>query len=209
MSDPNRESLMQVVAQSPSLTRSELRRRVSLAYGAAIASVFGVFVAVGGIAHSEPRALSRTAAISFGVLLLAALSSFLIAKRGSSPLGPSDRLLAGVLTCTPCALFAWLALMLPTEIYAEIPVGFRCFALSIVMGGLLLGAMTYSRRASDPVHPGWLGGALGANAAAWSAALVAAWCQLYDLPHTLLGHIAPAVVMSVVGWLLSSRALRL
>jgi hypothetical protein len=209
MSDPTRESLMRMLAHAPSLTRTQLRKRVRVAYGAAIATVFGVFVAVGGTSHSEPRAQSATAATAIGLLLLAALSSALIAKRASSALGPSDRLLAGVLACTPCALFAWLALMQPTEGYAGIPVGFRCLALSVVMGGVLLGAMTYARRASDPVHPGWLGSALGANAAAWSAALVAAWCPLYDLPHTLIGHVAPAMVLSGVGFLLASRALRL
>ncbi|HKP58602.1 MAG TPA: NrsF family protein [Polyangiales bacterium] len=209
MSDPTREHLMRLLAQAPSLTRTQLRKRVSLAYGVAIASVLGVFLAVGGTTHSEPRALSATAVLACGLLLLAALSSRVIAKRASSPLGPSGRLLAGVLACTPCGLLAWLALMQPTEMYAEIPIGFRCLALSVVMGGLLLGAMTYSRRASDPVHPGWLGGALGASAAAWSAALVAAWCPLYDLPHILIGHVAPVLVLSAAGCVLARRALRL
>lgn len=77
------------------------------------------------------------------------------------------------------------------------------------MGGLLLGAMTYARRASAPVHPGWLGGALGASAATWSAALVAAWCPLYNLPHTLIGHVAPSVLLSAAGCVLARRALRL
>jgi hypothetical protein len=209
MSDRTRESLMQVLAQAPSLTRTQLRNRVCLTYGVAIASVLGLFLAVGGTAHSEPRALSATAAVASGLLLLAALTSFVLGKCASSPLGPPDRLLAGVLACTPCALFAWLALMKPTEVYSEVPVGFRCLALSVVMGCLLLGAMTYSRRASDPVHPGWLGGALGASAAVWAAALVAAWCPLYDLSHTLLGHVAPAGILSAVGCVLASRALRL
>lgn len=209
MSDSTRESLVRMLAQAPSLTRTQLRKRVSIAYGVAIASVLAVFVAVGGTAHSEPRTLAASATIALGLVLFAALSSLVISKRANSPLGPSDGLLAGVLAGTPCTLFAWLVLMQPTEVYAEIPVGFRCLALSLLMGGLLLGAMTYSRHASDPVHPRWLGAALGASAAAWSAAPVAAWCPLYDLPHMLIGHVAPAAILSAAGCMLASRALRL
>lgn len=209
MTDPTHDSLIHALARTPSLTRSQLHKRASVAYGLAIGGMLAVFAAVGGTGHSAMRAPGTTALVTLGVVAFGALASFLISKRASSPLGHSDTRLAAVLCCVPFALLAWLSLLQPSAAHAQIPVGFRCLALTVVLGGMLLAAMTYARRASDPVHPGWLGAAFGATAAVWAAALVVAWCPLYDLRHTALGHVAPALVLSAAGAALARRALRL
>jgi hypothetical protein len=209
MSDSTRERLAHAIAQAPSLTRSQLQKRAWIAYGVAIAAMLAVFAAVGGIDHSAIRPASSTARITLGLLVLAALSTAVISKRASSPLGHSGALLAALFGCIPCVVLAWLVLRQQRAVPAEIPVGFRCLALTMVLGGMLLAAMTYARRASDPVHPGWLGAALGAVSAAWAAILVAAWCPLYDLSHTLLGHVAPVLLLAAAGAVLAARALRL
>lgn len=209
MTDPTRDRLLQAIGHTPSLTRPQLRRRVKLAYGLALALMLGMFAAVGGTAHSATRSPEMTALITLGLVAFAALISGVTARRTSSALGQPSALLAAVLCSTPLVLLGWLSWLQPSQVHAEIPAGFRCLALSIALGGVLLAAMSYARRASDPVHPGWLGGALGATSAVWAATLVAAWCPLYDLPHTLLGHVAPALVLGGAGVGLASRVLRL
>jgi hypothetical protein len=67
------------------------------------------------------------------------------------------------------------------------------------MAAPLLVALVVIRRRSDPVHPGIAGAVLGVTAGIAAGTLVDLWCPIAYLPHVLLGHILPLLVVAVVG----------
>jgi hypothetical protein len=97
----------------------------------------------------------------------------------------------------------------PNEALVDAPAGWRCHSFTLVLGAALLAAMMTANRRSDPVHASWLGAAFGAVAGAWASVFVAAWCPLFDLSHTLLGHAAPILVLTGGGTFLARRLLRI
>jgi hypothetical protein len=78
-------------------------------------------------------------------------------------------------------------------------VGFRCLGLSVAMAVPRLLAFVAFRRRSDPVHPGIAGAALGITAGVFAGALVDLWCPIAYVPHVLVGHILPLVVVAACG----------
>lgn len=116
--------------------------------------------------------------------------------------------LAVISGLVPFAVLGWLALFQPTEAQASAPTGWHCHAFTLVLGVASLLAMTIANRRSAPIHATWLGATYGAVAGAWAAVFVAAWCPLFDLPHVILGHVAPILVLAAPGMLFGSRTLR-
>jgi len=60
-------------------------------------------------------------------------------------------------------------------------------------------ASDLDRGRRDSVHPGIAGAALGITAGVFAGTLVDLWCPVAYVPHVLLGHILPLVVVSAVG----------
>jgi hypothetical protein len=199
MTDATRARLLDAVARTPSPTRRTARLRSALGYALAASWMILVFVLGHDAApHSEqPGAWSGQAV--FGLFALACAATAWIAARGSSPLGRSSFALALASLVVPVCVLAWLALWSQVQLNQEVPAGWRCLGFSLLMGALPLVAFLGMRRGSDPVHPQWLGAALGALAGAWSAAFVAGWCPLFDWQHALLGHAAPVALLSSLG----------
>ena len=85
--------------------------------------------------------------------------------------------------------------------------GFRCLGLSLGMAAPLLAAFLVMRRRSDPVHPGIAGAVLGVTAGVAAGTLVDLWCPVAHVPHVLLGHILPLVLLACLGAWIGRRLL--
>jgi hypothetical protein len=207
MSDPNREPLIEALLRTPSPTRAEQQRRAAFCYSVALGWVLLVFTVASSAAHSLPRPWLRTALIAVGLCGVGALGSALAFARGRAAVGGRRAWLALATLLSPLAVFSWLTVMRPADPGPEVPAGWRCLGLTIAIGAALLIAFAVAKRGSQPVHPNWLGAALGAISGVWAAVLVAAWCPLFTLAHELLGHVAPILLLAGTGALLASRSL--
>lgn len=189
-------------------TRRQVQTKAVVSYSVAVAWMCGVFAIVNTLAHNATRPTLLTASLSFGLCLLAATATAAVFTRGASPVGRSPITLALITGLVPFAVLGWLVLFQPTEAHASVPAGWRCHAFTLALGAGMLLAMMIANRRSDPIHATWLGAAFGAVAAAWAAVFVAVWCPLFNVPHVLLGHVAPILVLATAGMVFVSRALR-
>jgi hypothetical protein len=65
------------------------------------------------------------------------------------------------------------------------------------------------RRRSAPAHPYLTAAAFGAAAGAGAWVFVDMWCPVGYVPHLLLGHVAPLLLLSALSALVGSRLLKL
>ena len=75
------------------------------------------------------------------------------------------------------------------------------------MGVVPLVAVLTVRRGTDPTHPRILGFAMGMSLGLCTNELVDLWCPVAYIPHLLLGHLLPAVLLGIVGALLGGFVL--
>lgn len=127
-------------------------------------------------------------------------------------LGRSRGWLLGVVVAAPLVLLGWRVLAssrypgMMAE-WSERP-GWRCFVFSCVLAVTpLLGAL-WLRRGSEPSHPYLTAAAFGAAAGAGAWVFVDLWCPVAYVPHLLLGHVAPLLLLSALGAVLGRRVLR-
>jgi hypothetical protein len=208
MIDPTRQALLESIARTPSATRSARQKRALIGYTAAAAWMLAVFAFASAYPHAAVRSSGATVAVLLGLCALALMVSALIFARGASPLGRSHYTLAATAIAVPCGVLSWLSLSLRDIPSENAPLGWRCFALMIVLGAVLLLAQVLAKRGSNPIHPRLQGAAFGAVSGAWSAILVAAWCPIYNESHALWGHAAPILMLSLAGALLNVRPFR-
>lgn len=194
-----RERVLKSAATTPARTRAQGRTRAGVAYGlAALAGVL-FFEAWGGLAHSEGRPRSLTFGLAGGATLLALASSAVGWWRGRAMMGRPWQLLAAAPLLVPGLTLGWLLAFHDRYVEPFARFGWRCLALSLGSGAALLGAALFLRRGTVVRTPGLSGAALGATAGAWSAILVDLWCPLTNVPHALVGHVVPLVLLSLVG----------
>lgn len=203
--------VLEAARNSPSPTRRQVTRRSVLVLVASWAITLCIFWALGGVrpTHRPLALIAGTAASALGIALLVAWGAW---GRGRSMVGRPRPVLAFVIALAPIALLAtklaWSA-RFPDGL-AEWPTraGFKCLGVCLSTGILPLVAAVYARRFSDPMHPVLSGAALGAAAGAFAAFLVDLWCPVAYLPHLLLGHVLPLVLLTVVGAVLGRFVLR-
>jgi hypothetical protein len=193
-------------------TRAQVATRQRLVLASVLVVSLLVFLAWGGV-RAAPRPDKLVLESALGSAILAGGVALAALGRGRSMLGRSRAWLAVLVIATPLALFGWRVLtsaqypgmMVP---WSERP-GFRCFAFSSVLAFTpLLGAL-WLRRGSDPVHPHMTAAAFGAAAGAGAWVFVDLWCPVGYVPHLLLGHVAPIVLLTALSALLGSRLLKL
>jgi hypothetical protein len=196
----------------PALTREQVATRRWLVLGLALGVSLLVFLACGGV-HGGPRPTRLVLETTLGSATLAAVVAVVALGRGRSMLGRPRPWLAVVVVSTPVALFAWRVLLsarypgMATE-WSTRP-GLRCLALSGALAITPLLGLLWLRRGSDPVHPGMSAAALAAAAGAGSWVLVDLWCPVGYVPHLLLGHVAPVVLLTALSAVLGRRMLAL
>lgn len=195
--------ILEATRTAPAPTRSTVRRRAWLLLGGCTAIALAIFASFGGVRQYD-RPTLLVLWTSFGWGAAASAASWTGLTRGGSPVGRTSRTLIAVLVAVPPLLLAWkigvTVFLAPGMMEPwQGRVGFRCLSLSIAMAlPLLLGLLVFRRR-SDPVHPALAGSVLGITAGVFAGTLVDLWCPVAFLPHVLLGHILPLVVVAGVG----------
>ena len=203
-----RAQVIDLTAREPSPTRaqSSLQHRVVL--GIALLVPLLVFIAWGGM-RVGPRPDQLVLQTAMGSAVLAVGLAIVGIGRGRSMLGrPRSWLLAQVLA-TPVLLFGWRVLLsarYPSMMseWVERP-GLRCFALSMILALAPLLGVLWLRRGSDPVQPRLTAAASGAAVGAGVWVLVDLWCPVGYVPHLLLGHLLPLVILIALSGLFGGR----
>jgi hypothetical protein len=191
-------------------TRRELALRRGMVLGMALAAPLLSFIVWGGL-RVGPRPVGLVLQTALGSAVLAAVFIIVGVGRGGSMLGrPSSWLLTQVLL-TPVCLFGWRVLI--TARYPEMMLewadrpGIRCFTLSLLLACAPLAGLIWLRRGSDPLHPRLTAAAVGAAAGAGTWVLVDLWCPVGYVPHLLLGHVLPLLLLIALSALLGSRVI--
>jgi hypothetical protein len=203
--------VLAAVESAPALTQRAVRQRGWVTFAVCAVIALAIFAEAGGIRTSgRPDLLVVWTCV--GWIVAASAAAALGVARGRSMLGRSSSALVVLIVALPLALPAWKigvsALFGPqmTVAWPGRP-GFRCLGLSLAMAAPLLLAFVVIRRRSDPVHPGIAGAVLGITAGVAAGTLVDLWCPIAYLPHVLLGHILPLVVVASVGAWVGRRLL--
>jgi hypothetical protein len=190
--------LLAEIAARPAPVRRQGRRRAVVSYALAIVAAFVVFEGAGGVSHSHGRPLALTLALGAGGALIALAATLLVARR-QSMVGPSQSVLASVTIALPLVVFLWVGSFHGRYDEPSARVGWRCLALTLTCGGVLLAAVIHLRKRSAVRSEAWIGAGLGATMGAWGAALVDLWCPLTNASHVARGHVAPIVILGLVG----------
>lgn len=210
--DDLRARVLERAAREQAPTRAQFTARRRVVLGVCVGISLLLFFVCGG-ARSEPRPTKLMLETTLGSAALAIGVALLALDRGRSMLGRPRPWLALAVVSTPIALFAWRVLV--TARYAGMTAewttrpGLRCFILSGALSIAPLLGLLWLRRGSDPVHPRLSAAALAAAAGAGSWVLVDLWCPVGYLPHLLLGHVAPIVVLTALAAVFGSRLIKL
>jgi hypothetical protein len=206
-----RRKILEAAVQAPAPTRAQTRRARFWMFAAAIAGALAIFLVRGGVRLTS-RPPSLVALTSLGTAVFSGAGMYvLFTRRGRSALRrPSVwLLLAGLGAVVAFLLFKYGV----SAAYGRANVwpdraGFKCLGLGIATGALPLFAALASWRGTDPLIPVATGAAFGAGAGLGSAVLVDLWCPVAYMPHLLLGHVLPILLLAVAGALLGWRLLR-
>lgn len=207
-----RARVLAQAGRQPAPTRAQLSLRSIVVAMLVLAVSLLVFFAWGGV-RASPRPGMLVLETAVGSAFLAGSVAVAALGRGRSMLGRSRPWLWLVVVATPLALFGWRVLAsarypgMMVE-WTERP-GFRCFAFSSVLALTPLLGVLWLRRGTDPVNPYLTAAAFGAAAGAGAWVFVDLWCPVGYVPHLLLGHVAPIVLLTVLSAAVGSRLLRL
>jgi len=205
--------IVAAVRAEPAPTRRAtlLRNALLLAAGGAVA--LAIFVLRGGVrVYDRPTLL--VVATSSGWFIAAAVAMRMAFARGRSMLGRPTAWLVALVVGAPFLLLAWKVAVTapcgaPMMVWWDDKPGYRCFAMDLGIGFVMLAALTAARRRSDPLRPGITGAALGMAAGIAAGSLVDLWCPVAHVQHLLLGHILPLVVLAALGALAGRCFIRL
>jgi hypothetical protein len=204
--------ILTATTREPSATRQQLSGRTAWLLASAIIGPLVIFAVVGGV-RTAPRPVSLTALTAVGALAIAVCALFVALGRGPSMLGRTRGWLLGTALVVPLAFLAWKLTSTAgvphmMDAWATRP-GYRCLALTGLLAAWPFAVMVWLRRGSDPTHPRSLGLALGVAAGAAAATLVDLWCPVGHVRHLLAGHVAPMLLLGLVGVIAGHRVLAL
>lgn len=206
-----RARVLAEIAGVPSPTRTQtLRSRLWLCGGAA-AGALGVFFSQGGIRATGRPPLLVTLTTLGTTVSVATGMYFLFTRRARSMLRRPSGVLGLVTLLSVVAFLAWrYGLSSTFGLVQPWPdrVGLRCLRLALITGSLPLFAALIAWRRTDPLAPAATGAAFGAGAGLATAVLTDLWCPVSYVPHLLLGHVLPIVILAAIGSLLGYVALR-
>ncbi len=211
MDSPERRSrILASVGAIPAPTRRELLRRQAWLVALGVLGALTLFWIEGGL-RASGRPPSLVAWTSLGTSLFVGVGMWFLFTRTRSGHRRGWTVLA-LSTVVPVVAFVlWryglgslyrLASPWPTR------TGYRCFAMSVATGGILLGATLLAWQRVDPMSPRATGAAFGAGAGLGSALLIDLWCPVSYLPHLLLGHVLPIAFLATAGAIVGGRILR-
>ena len=199
--------VLAAAASTPAPARARLRvRNVAIAAVAAVA-VAETFAWWGGL-RAAPRPTALVVETALGAACITSVAAWAAFGQGRSMLGRSAVVLGMVSLITPATLFAWKVFWSAQtpemiEIWPDRP-GYKCLRLSLSMAIWPLLAMVLMRRNSDPNHPRLTGASLGIAASACAWVFTDLWCPVAYVPHLLLGHVLPMILLAGAGALLGN-----
>jgi hypothetical protein len=204
--------VLDAVRSTPSTTRPASRAQPWLVLLSGVIVAAALFFLFDGAEHGAGRSTWFLVASALGWSAVAMLSVWGAVARGGSSTGRPSVWLVAVAAGTPAVLFAMmfaLAAARPEEtlLHAE-RFGFKCLGLTVAAAVFPLLALLGVRRGSDPVHPGATGAALGSACGASAGVMVDVWCPVAAPMHVAIGHIAPIVLLALLGAALGARVLR-
>lgn len=192
---------------TPAPTRRELLRRQTWLVLAGVAGALSLFWIAGGLRVSG-RPPSFIAWTSLGTACFGGVGMSFLFTRGTRGLR-RGWLMLGLATLVPAIAFVLWRYELASLYQSTSPwpprTGYRCFAMSVATGGILLFATLMAWRHLDPMTPRATGAAFGAGAGLGSALLVDLWCPISYVPHLLIGHVLPIAFLAGVGALVGRR----
>ncbi|HEY8040806.1 MAG TPA: NrsF family protein [Polyangiaceae bacterium] len=196
---------------APSATRGTSRVQAWLVLPSSVIVAASLFFALGGVQNGQGRPMWFYLASSLGWGAVAALSTWGALGRGASATWRTRSILVAVAIGTPAVLFAMMFAFATadpelTQVHPE-RLGLKCLGLTVAAATFPLLSLLAVRRGSDPVHPAATGAALGAACGASAGVMVEMWCPVSELRHVAFGHIAPIVLLALVGAALGSRVL--
>jgi hypothetical protein len=198
-----KQRVLAAVRTEPAPTRRRVRQRDALVLAVCVAIALAIFIEFGGLRRYD-RPVLLVVWTCLGWALATGAAAWVGMVRGRSMLGRSTAVLVTLIVAAPLAILAWkIGVTVPFGSQMMMPWptrgGFRCLGLSLAIAAPLLAGCVVLRRHSDPVHPGIAGAALGVMAGVASGTLVDLWCPVAYLPHLLLGHILPLLVVALFG----------
>jgi hypothetical protein len=197
------------VAQLPAPARPAFRRRTAKLWLAAAVGVVLVFVAIGGLRAVE-RPLGFVLATAAGWGAIAGVAT-LASSRRSSMVGRPAPVLVLAIVATPLALgLSYWAYRQQLEVSPPMaPLGraVACLGVSLVFAAGPFAVLAWRSRNLGVAHPRVTAAAMGVVASAWASVLMDLHCETTDLRHVALGHVAPLLVLSLVGFLIGDRLL--
>lgn len=207
-----RDRVLAAVEREPAPTRATGARRRARAVALGFGSLLAALVFLGVRAHGRPP--GYIAAIFLTWFPIAAAATWAGVGQGRSMLGRPSGWLVAVVALTPIALFAgWAAVAMawPSTFHdasgprQHLVCDLATFAFSI--GPLL--AFSRLRRGTDAVTPWLTGAAIGTASAAWGALALHLVCGFTGPVHIVLGHVAPVVLITFAGALLTASRVAL
>lgn len=205
-----RAQVIGLTAREPSPTRAQLSRKQRIVLCIVMLVPLLVFIAWGGI-RVGPRPERLVLQTALGSAVLAAGLAIVGIGRGRSMLGRPRSWLVVQVLLTPLLLLCWR--VLSSARYPNMMVqwvdrpGLRCFALSMILALAPLLGVLWLRRGSDPLHPRLTAAASGASVGAGAWVLVDLWCPVGYVPHLLLGHVLPLLLLVALSALLGGRVI--
>jgi len=207
-----RVKVLEAIGRLPAPTRRQVRLREWALLTAAGAFTCALFVLFGGI-RVGPRPIELVIATTAGSTAIGAAALWIAVARGKSMIGRPRALLLATVILAPVGYLAWKTGSTSPfpDMSAPWPerVGWRCFGLSLLFAAPPIFTLIYLRRRSDPVHPRTMGAALAVATGASATALVDLWCPVAFMPHLLLGHLLPMVLLAAAGAWAGGRFLSL
>jgi hypothetical protein len=200
--------ILKQASETPAPSRRTEKRRSWVLLASSMALAIAFFFIRGGI-RVTGRPLALIVGTSLGTAVIAAVGTWFALGRRRSMLGRSSLALCVMALVTPVALLFWKVVwssQFPAggEFLGGVDpwpgrIGYKCFWLSLAMGALPLVALLFARRRTDPTHPRIAGLAAGASVGLCVALFVDMWCPVGYVPHFLLGHILPIVLLALAG----------
>ena len=193
-----RNRVLASIGEIPAPTRRELARRQAWLVISGLLGALTLFWVEGGL-RATGRPPSLVAWTSLGTSCFVGVGMWFLFTRTRSGHRRGWSVL-GLATIAPIVAFVlWrYGLGHLYELASPWPTrpGYRCFAMSVATGGILLFALLLAWRRLDPMSPMATGAAFGAGAGLGSALLIDLWCPVSYLPHLLVGHVLPIAILT-------------
>jgi len=194
--------ILRHVEATPMPTRAVEAFRGICINAAAIGVALAAYWYCGGV-RVTGRPTNLVIGTAAGSLAIAFVGMTFLVGRDRNMLGRPRSLLFAAAAVLPAALFAW-KIYFSTQFPHALDrwsdrAGYRCLGLAFSMGLLPLLAALYTRRGTDPSHPKTAGMAMGVSVGLGVAVLIDLWCPVAYVPHLLVGHLLPIVVMALLG----------